>query len=83
MTPIRQQSTHTMTHTHKHTVRIFADVGGYYYSSLESLDTRGRAFPTISACVRFLRDSNALRAVPVTHYIRGERVRSLWGKASL
>jgi hypothetical protein len=71
-----------MTHTHKRIARVFADVGGCYYSSGESLDTRGRAFPTIAACVRYLRDSNALRDIPFTHYVRGERVRPLWGKAS-
>ena len=72
-----------MTHTHTHTriARVFADVGGYYYSG-ETLDTRGRVFPTVAACVRYLRDSNALRDVPFTHYVRGERVRPLWGKAS-
>ena len=70
-----------MTHTHTNTVRIFEDVGGYYYSdaSLATLDTRGRSFPTVAACVRYLRDSNALRDVPFTHYVRGERVRSIQG----
>lgn len=68
--------------TMKHTVRIFEDVGGFYYSSGSTPDTRGRVFPTVSACVRYLRDSNALRDVPFTHYIRGERVRPLWGRAA-
>ncbi len=74
-----------MTHTHKRTARLLEDAGGYYYSDVTSprLDTRGRAFDTVSACVRYLRDSNALRDIPFTHYVRGERIRPLWGKASL